>query len=192
MTKNYFKVFNLCFQVSWLLVWFAQDVYYLYAARLLAGFFSGGSYLMVSLFLSEIASDRYHITILNKCAVKFHVHMKNTFQCSRYTNFNTNLRRRYWNIIGIYYSQLFQFLCHSEICNRINDNSRRFILFLAWNTTIPIETEKNCRKYNFIHILNSDTFTTNSNRQQKSQFDFIRICDKQITIAKYLSLKSIN
>lgn len=47
------------FIVSWLLTWFAQNVYYLYAARLLGGFFSGGGgYMIVPLYLSEIANDR--------------------------------------------------------------------------------------------------------------------------------------
>ncbi|XP_055308413.1 facilitated trehalose transporter Tret1-like [Sitodiplosis mosellana] len=44
--------------ISWTLIWFAQNVYYLYAARLLNGFFGGGIYTIVPLFLSEIAVDR--------------------------------------------------------------------------------------------------------------------------------------
>lgn len=44
--------------ISWLLIWFAQNVYYLYCARALSGFVGGGVFVMVPLFLSEIASDR--------------------------------------------------------------------------------------------------------------------------------------
>lgn len=36
----------------------AENVYYLYASRLVAGFVGGGIFVMVPLFLSEIANDR--------------------------------------------------------------------------------------------------------------------------------------
>lgn len=45
--------------VSWLLILFAQNVYYLYASRWLNGFAGGGIFVVVPAFLSEIASDRY-------------------------------------------------------------------------------------------------------------------------------------
>lgn len=41
------------------MVWFAQNLYYLYAARLIGGFFiGGGGYIIVPLFISEISNDR--------------------------------------------------------------------------------------------------------------------------------------
>lgn len=43
---------------STLLFWLAQNVYYLYASRLIAGLFIVGGFVMGSLFVSEIASDR--------------------------------------------------------------------------------------------------------------------------------------
>lgn len=46
------------YQFGWLLVLFAQNIYYLYAARLLNGFVGGGFYTIVPQFLSEIAVDR--------------------------------------------------------------------------------------------------------------------------------------
>lgn len=50
-------------QLSWLLVWFAQGMelgmLYLYASRVIGGFFSGGGgYIIVPLFISEISDDR--------------------------------------------------------------------------------------------------------------------------------------
>lgn len=57
LLESEFKVWNF-FQLSWLLVYFAQNVYYLYAARLLLGVFGGGSYTIAPLFLSEIAQDQ--------------------------------------------------------------------------------------------------------------------------------------
>lgn len=50
--------FNFPFQISWLLIWFAQNVYYLYAARTLSGIVGGGIFILIPLYLSEIASDR--------------------------------------------------------------------------------------------------------------------------------------
>lgn len=44
--------------MSWALIWFAQNVYYFYVARILGGFFGGSGYMIVPLFLSEIADDR--------------------------------------------------------------------------------------------------------------------------------------
>lgn len=67
-------------QISWLLVLFAKNVYYLYASRILLGFFGGGTYtvgmikqshylimyvrihvpllISVPLFLTEISQDQ--------------------------------------------------------------------------------------------------------------------------------------
>lgn len=65
MEQNFFQFFQLNFQMSWLLVYFAGTkvvpgtfVYHLYAARILNGIVGGGLFVMIPLFLSEIASDR--------------------------------------------------------------------------------------------------------------------------------------
>lgn len=42
----------------WLLVLFAQNVYYLYASRLLYGIVLGGAFVVVPLFIREISIDR--------------------------------------------------------------------------------------------------------------------------------------
>lgn len=58
--SNYLLNKNLLFsyfQLAWLLILFAENVYYLYAARILSGFVGGGVFVMVPLFLNEIASD---------------------------------------------------------------------------------------------------------------------------------------
>lgn len=54
--KNLFS--NIHFQISWLLVLFSQNIYYLYAARLLHGFVAGGVVVVAPVFLIEISSDR--------------------------------------------------------------------------------------------------------------------------------------
>lgn len=43
--------------MSWLLIWFGENVYHLYVARLLGGFFGGSGYMIIPIFLSEIADD---------------------------------------------------------------------------------------------------------------------------------------
>lgn len=48
----------ISFYVSWLLVYFSQNVYHLYVARLLHGFVSGGVVIVTSLYLIEISNDR--------------------------------------------------------------------------------------------------------------------------------------
>lgn len=53
------------FQISWLLVWFAQDPMYLYASRLIGGFFGAGGYMIVPLFLMEVTDDRIRGTLLS-------------------------------------------------------------------------------------------------------------------------------
>lgn len=55
--KESFKKKTIIFQIPWLLVYFATNVYYLYASRALNGFFSGGVYIVVPIFLVEVASD---------------------------------------------------------------------------------------------------------------------------------------
>lgn len=42
---------------STLLIWYAQSVWFLYAARTLGGLFGGGAYTIAAQFLSEIAFD---------------------------------------------------------------------------------------------------------------------------------------
>lgn len=44
--------------VCWLMVLFAQNVYYLYISRLLYGIVLGGSFVVVPLFIREISVDR--------------------------------------------------------------------------------------------------------------------------------------
>lgn len=44
--------------ISWSLILFARNVFYLYASRFMGGFFGGGAYIITPLFLSEIANDR--------------------------------------------------------------------------------------------------------------------------------------
>lgn len=44
--------------VSWLLIVYAQNAYYLYAARVLNGVVGGALFILIPLFLNEISSDQ--------------------------------------------------------------------------------------------------------------------------------------
>lgn len=44
--------------VGWLLMLFAQNVYYLYAARILCGVLGGGVFVVTPAYLAEIADDK--------------------------------------------------------------------------------------------------------------------------------------
>lgn len=54
-------IYPTCFLqiISWALKLIAQNIYYLYAARLINGFAAGGVFVIVPLFTTEIAADRY-------------------------------------------------------------------------------------------------------------------------------------
>lgn len=51
--------------MSWLLVWFAQNTFYLYLGRVLGGFFGAAGYMIVPLFLTEITDDRHRGFLLS-------------------------------------------------------------------------------------------------------------------------------
>lgn len=44
--------------ISWLLIWFAQNVFHLYASRFLNGIVGGAIFVITPAYLSEIATDR--------------------------------------------------------------------------------------------------------------------------------------
>lgn len=52
--------------MGWLLILYAQNVQYLYVARLLMGIVAGGTFVIVAPFLSEIASDRLDIKLITE------------------------------------------------------------------------------------------------------------------------------
>lgn len=46
------------FQLGWMITLIATTVYHLYIARLLLGFVAGAIYVLIPLFVTEIAEDR--------------------------------------------------------------------------------------------------------------------------------------
>lgn len=44
--------------ISWLLISFAQNVYYLYASRIISGFIGGILFVVLPVFVAEISHDR--------------------------------------------------------------------------------------------------------------------------------------
>lgn len=57
---NYCIFFKIIFdiQIFWLLVIFSNDIRYLYAARIFAGFTGGGTLICIPLFVAEIVSPQ--------------------------------------------------------------------------------------------------------------------------------------
>lgn len=51
--------FTTIIQLSWLLVICAQNVYYLFVARVLHGMITGSVLVVAPVFLQEISTDRY-------------------------------------------------------------------------------------------------------------------------------------
>lgn len=46
------------YQLSWILIIFAQDAIYLYASRLLTGIAGGGGYIITPILIAEVSEDR--------------------------------------------------------------------------------------------------------------------------------------
>lgn len=53
-----FVFFLNIIQISFLLIIYAQNVYYLYVSRVLTGFVGGGLFVVIPLMVAEIAEDR--------------------------------------------------------------------------------------------------------------------------------------
>lgn len=75
--------------MSWLLIIFAENVYYLYAARMLIGFVGGGLYVIMPMFLSEIASDRVRGTLGSTLALNVHSGTLLAFVVGNYCDYYT-------------------------------------------------------------------------------------------------------
>lgn len=56
--------FLVYFQLSWLLVIYAKNVYWLYASRILCGFVGGAYFIAIPIFVSEICSDRWNLFLI--------------------------------------------------------------------------------------------------------------------------------
>lgn len=57
--------------MGWALIWFADNVYYLYLARLLNGIVAGGIFAIIPQFLAEVSSDQWV-----KSLIRFRAHWK--------------------------------------------------------------------------------------------------------------------
>lgn len=75
--------------MSWLLIYYAQNVYYLYASRILNGFVGGGVFVMVPLFLSEIASDRVRGTLGSTVVLTVNIGILLAFVLGNFCDFFT-------------------------------------------------------------------------------------------------------
>ncbi|XP_037039592.1 facilitated trehalose transporter Tret1-like [Bradysia coprophila] len=75
--------------ISWLLIWFAQNVYYLYAARFLNGMTGGGMYILIPLFLIEIANDRVRGTLGSLVILTTNLGLLLSFILGEFCDYNT-------------------------------------------------------------------------------------------------------
>ncbi|XP_055326346.1 facilitated trehalose transporter Tret1-like isoform X1 [Sitodiplosis mosellana] len=73
--------------ISWILILFAPNVYYLYASRLLNGFFGGGAYTIVPLYLSDFAFDRIRGTLVSSLILSENFGMLLGFTLGHFYNF---------------------------------------------------------------------------------------------------------
>lgn len=56
---------NFVFQVGWILILYAQNIHYLYAARIVNGFVGGGVFSIVPLYLSGNLNVKYIFWVFN-------------------------------------------------------------------------------------------------------------------------------
>lgn len=56
---------NFVFKMGWILILYAQNVHYLYAARIVNGFVGGGVFSIVPLYLSGNINVKYIFWVLN-------------------------------------------------------------------------------------------------------------------------------
>ncbi|KAG4071144.1 hypothetical protein HA402_003276 [Bradysia odoriphaga] len=75
--------------ISWLLIWFAQNVYYLYVARFLNGMTGGGMYILIPLFLIEIADDRVRGTLGSLVILTTNLGLLLSFILGEFCDYNT-------------------------------------------------------------------------------------------------------
>lgn len=80
------KVLGLGQVVGWLLIAFAQNVYYLYCMRFLMGYVAGTLFVVVPVFVSEIAHDRFVDRQIGKSEINWGSSESSLFiqQCSRF------------------------------------------------------------------------------------------------------------
>lgn len=75
--------------MAWLLILFARNVYDLYAARFLTGSTGGGVFLVIPLFLSEIANDRIRGTLGSMLVLIFSFGTFTSFVLGNYCDYYT-------------------------------------------------------------------------------------------------------
>lgn len=75
--------------MAWLLILFARNVYDLYAARFLTGLTGGGVFLVIPLFLSEIANDRIRGTLGSMLVLIFSFGTFTSFVLGNYCDYYT-------------------------------------------------------------------------------------------------------
>lgn len=58
VTSKFIYVFCNIFQLSWILIIYAKNAFWLYASRLICGFVGGAIFVSTPVFIAEICSDR--------------------------------------------------------------------------------------------------------------------------------------
>lgn len=81
---------------------FAQNVYYMYANRILCGFYGGGVFVIVPTYLSEIANDRcVRFTCVNfrilRAIFKQQQKLRFLLQGARYRQLDSGAELKHWN-----------------------------------------------------------------------------------------------
>lgn len=78
--RHKIDIFIFYLKVAWLLMFFGTETFHLYASRFLVGLFGGGGQISISLFVAEIADNKYLcIRIELICSFFFYLNMKLDF-----------------------------------------------------------------------------------------------------------------
>lgn len=80
-------IFKKKFQISWLLIIFAQNVIYLYIARFLGGLAGGGVFVLIPCYVAEIAEDKIRGTLGTKLVLTCNIGILLCFICGEYLTY---------------------------------------------------------------------------------------------------------
>ncbi|XP_055302942.1 facilitated trehalose transporter Tret1-like [Sitodiplosis mosellana] len=177
--------------ISWLLILFAQNVYYLFASRLLNGFVGGCVFCCCPLYLNEIACDRVRGTLGSTLVLIANMGILLAFVLGNFCNFYTTPKviialTIVFEISFCFFPESPKFLLKQ---NRISDTEKSISFYQNISTT-----DKEALQFEMDKLRNALSGTKNdgSSNQESSWTDFIteRIARKAITIG--IVLASLN
>ncbi|XP_055302945.1 facilitated trehalose transporter Tret1-like [Sitodiplosis mosellana] len=174
--------------ISWSLVLFAQNVYYLYASRFLNGIVGGGVFVITPLYLSDIASDSIRGTLGSTMMLSGNTGTLLAFVLGNFCDFYTT--PIVIIILTIIFAISFFFFPESPIFlfkqNRISETKKSISFYQNISTT-----DKEALQFEMDKLKNAlgNTNKDGSSGKTSSWTDFIteRLARKAITIGIVLA-----